>query len=467
VLGVNAIEAGFAAASEGELEAIKLIADAGLKVQVYSMARGVTNDIDAVLKTGAIGVHLVIPSSDLHLKYKLKKTREDILKITEDTTQYAKDHGLKVELSAEDATRSDLDFLTQMFKAGVAAGADRLCPCDTVGVLIPERTIELFSELKKRISNVPLSVHCHDDFGLAVANSIIALKSGADQAHVTMNGLGERAGNASLEELAVVLKAQYKVNLAIKTELLYETSLLVSRITDFPLQPNKAIVGENAFVHESGMHTHGILSNPATYEPFNPDMIGRTRRIASGKHSGSTGIRASLMEMGFDPNDEQLKEIFQRVKSIGDKGKRVADADLQAIAELVMGLPAVRPIKLEEITVVTGSRVTSTASVRLNLNGKMLTEAATGVGPVDAAINAIKKAVGIVEPIQLDNYSVKAITGGTNAVTEVAVSISKGDRKATAIGVNEDIVIASVEAMLSGMNVLMTNHNNKKVKEKS
>jgi D-citramalate synthase len=467
VLGVNAIEAGFAAASEGELEAIKLIADAGLKVRVYSMARGVTNDIDAVLKTGAVGVHLVIPSSDLHLKYKLKKTREDILKVTEDTTQYAKDHGLKVELSAEDATRSDLDFLTQMFRAGVAAGADRLCPCDTVGVLIPERTSELFSELKKRISDVPLSVHCHDDFGLAVANSIIALKSGADQAHVTMNGLGERAGNASLEELAVVLKAQYKLNLAIKTELLYETSLLVSRITDFPLQPNKAIVGENAFVHESGMHTHGILSNPATYEPFNPDMIGRTRRIASGKHSGSTGIRASLMEMGFDPNDEQLREIFQRVKSIGDKGKRVADADLQAIAELVMDLPAVRPIKLEEITVVTGSRVTSTASVRLNLNGKMLTEAATGVGPVDAAINAIKKAVGIVEPIQLDNYSVKAITGGTNAVTEVAVSISKGDRKATAIGVNEDIVIASVEAMLSGMNVLMTNYNNKKVKEKS
>ena len=467
MLGVNAIEAGFAAASEGELEAIKLIADAGLKVQVYSMARGVTNDIDAVLKTGAVGVHLVIPSSDLHLKYKLKKTREEILKVTEDTTQYAKDHGLKVELSAEDATRSDLDFLTQMFKVGVAAGADRLCPCDTVGALIPERTSELFSELKKRISDVPLSVHCHDDFGLAVANSIIALKSGADQAHVTMNGLGERAGNASLEELAVVLKAQYKVNLAIKTELLYETSLLVSRITDFPLQPNKAIVGENAFVHESGMHTHGILSNPATYEPFNPDMIGRTRRIASGKHSGSTGIRASLMEMGFDPNDEHLKQIFQRVKSIGDKGKRVADADLQAIAELVMGLPAVRPIKLEEITVVTGSRVTSTASVRLNLNGKMLTEAATGVGPVDAAINAIKKAVGIVEPIQLDNYSVKAITGGTNAVTEVAVSISKGDRKATAIGVNEDIVIASVEAMLSGMNVLMTNHNNKKFKEKS
>jgi len=431
------------------------------------MARGVISDIDAVLKTGAVGVHLVIPSSDLHLKYKLKKSREEILEITADTTQYAKDHGLKVELSAEDATRSDLDFLTRMFKAGVAAGADRLCPCDTVGVLIPERTSELYSELKKRFRNVPLSVHCHDDFGLAVANSIIALKSGADQAHVTINGLGERAGNASLEEVAVALKANYNVNLAIKTELLYETSRLVSRITEFPLQPNKAIVGENAFVHESGMHTHGILANPLTYEPFPPELIGRTRRIASGKHSGSHGIKASLNEMGLKPNSEQLKEIFLRVKNLGDKGKRVSDADLQAIAEAVMELPTIRPIKLEEITVVTGDRVTSTASVRLNVNGKMLTEAATGVGPVDAAINAIKKAVGIVEPIQLDNYSVKAITGGTNAVTEVAVRISKGDRKATAIGVNEDIVIASVQAMLSGMNVLMTNYTNQKSKEKS
>lgn len=459
------MEAGFAAASEGEMEAIKLIAEAGLKADVYSMARGVTRDIDAVIKTGAVGVHLVIPSSDLHLQCKLKKTREEVLQITSDTTQYAKDHGLIVELSAEDATRSDLDFLVKMFKVGVAAGADRLCPCDTVGVLTPERTHELYVELKKNFQTVPLSVHCHDDFGLALANSIVALKLGADQAHVTMNGLGERAGNASLEELAVVLKAQYNVNLGIKTELLYETSRLVSRITDFHVQPNKSIVGENAFVHESGMHTHGILANPSTYEPFNPEMIGRTRRIAAGKHSGSTGIKASLIDMGLDPTNEQLKEIFLRVKSIGDKGKRVADADLQAIAEAVMGLPTLRPIQLEEITVVTGNRVTSTASVRLNLNGKMLTEAAIGVGPVDAAITAIKKAIGLVEPIELENYSVKAITGGTNAVTEVAVSLSKGDRKSTAVGVNEDIVIASVEAMLSGMNVLMTNYDNKKVKE--
>ncbi|MEJ2244063.1 MAG: 2-isopropylmalate synthase [Candidatus Bathyarchaeota archaeon] len=458
-LGVDAMEAGFAAVSKGEAESIKLIVDAGFHAEVYSMARGVKKDIDAILKTGALGVHLVVPSSDLHIKFKLKKSRDDVLKLTEKTTQYAKDHGLAVELSAEDATRSDFPFLVKMFKAGVDAGADRLCPCDTVGVLIPELTTKMFTELKKKFPNVPLSAHCHNDFGLAVANSILALQCGAEQAHVTMNGMGERAGNASLEELVVVLKTCYERDLAIKPELIYETSLLVSRVTDFPLQPNKAIVGENAFVHESGMHTHGILANPLTYEPFNPELIGRTRRIALGKHSGSAGIRASLTEMGLNPTDEQLKEVFQRVKVLGDKGKRIADADLQAIAEIVMDLPKIRPLKLEEITVLTGNRVTSTASVRLNLNGNMLTEAAIGVGPVDAAIAAIKKAVGIVEPIQLDNYSVKAITGGTNAMTEVAVSLSKGDRKSTAVGVNEDIVIASVEAMLSGMNVLMTNYN--------
>ncbi|TRO50763.1 2-isopropylmalate synthase, partial [Candidatus Bathyarchaeota archaeon] len=217
-IGVDAMEAGFAAASKGEMEAIKLIADSGLRADVYSMARGVNTDIDAVIKTGAVGVHLVIPSSDLHLQYKLKKTREEILKITSDTTQYAKNHGLKVELSAEDATRSDLNFLIKMFKSGENAGADRLCPCDTVGVLTPERTQELYIELKKSFQSIPLSVHCHDDFGLALANTLVALKFGADQAHVTMNGMGERAGNASLEELAVVLEAQYNVNLAIKTE---------------------------------------------------------------------------------------------------------------------------------------------------------------------------------------------------------------------------------------------------------
>ncbi|UCD27255.1 MAG: 2-isopropylmalate synthase [Candidatus Bathyarchaeota archaeon] len=466
-LGVDVIEAGFAAASRGEMSAIKLIAKEGLKAEVYSMARGVGRDIDAVLKSDADGVHLVVPTSDLHLEQKLKKSREEVLALTEDCTQYAKDHGLSVELSAEDATRSDFEFLIKMFAAGVSAGADRLCPCDTVGVLTPEKTQELFSGLKKKFVNFSISAHCHDDFGLAVANSLAALKSGADQVHVAMNGLGERAGNASLEEIAVALRAIYNLRISVKTELLFDTSRLVARLTDFPLQPNKAIVGDNAFIHESGMHTHGVLAHPLTYEPFSPEIVGRTRRLASGKHAGSRGIKASLNEMGLNPTNEQLKEVFLRVKTLGDKGKKVTDADLQAIAEAAMGLPKTRPIRLEELTVVTGDRVTPTASVRLNLNGGVLTEAATGVGPVDAAMKAVKKAILAVEPIQLENYSVKAITGGTDAVTEVAVQLRRSDRMATAVAVNEDIVIASIEAMLSGMNVLLTNYNKLELKETS
>jgi len=316
-----------------------------------------------------------------------------------------------------------------------------------------------YSELKKEFPDVPLSVHCHDDFGMAVANSIAALRAGATEVHCTINGLGERAGNAALEEIAVALKLLYNVETSIKLELLYETSTLISRITGINVQPNKAIVGENAFVHESGIHTHAILSEPLTYEPIPPETVGRTRRLVAGKHAGSRGIRAALKEMGLNPTEDQLKEIFLRVKTIGDKGKRVTDADLYAIAESVMGLPKTRAIKLEELTVVTGDHVTPTASVRLRMNDQVLIEAATGVGPVDAAINAVRKAVSAVEPIRLEEYRVNAITGGTDAVVEVTVRLRKGDKVATAMGVHEDIVMASVEAMLSGMNVLVASSN--------
>jgi len=220
-LGVDVIEAGFAAASDGETKAIKLIAKEGLRAEVYSFARGVKGDIDAVLKSEAKGVHLCIPTSKLHLQHKLKKGEEEILKLAEDCTQYAKDHGLTIELSAEDATRSDFNFLTKMFATGISAGADRICPCDTVGVLTPEKTIELYSGLRKTFAKIPMGAHCHDDFGLAVANSITALKSGADEVHATMNGLGERAGNAALEEIVVALKAVYNMDVSVKTELLY------------------------------------------------------------------------------------------------------------------------------------------------------------------------------------------------------------------------------------------------------
>ncbi len=446
------------------MEAVKLIVKAGLKAEICSCSRGVIGDIVAVAESGADSIHLVIPTSDIHIDWKLKKTREEVLKITEDCVKHAKDLGLVVELSAEDATRSDRDYLKKIFTTGIAAGADRVVACDTVGILTPEKAYEFYSDLVASLS-VPVSVHCHNDFGMAVANSVSALRAGCSEVHCTINGLGERAGNASLEEIVVSLKALYSINTKIKTELLYSTSQLVSRLTGIIVQPNKAIVGENAFTHESGIHTQGLLENPITYEPYDPSMVGIARRIAPGKHSGSHAIKASVAALGLHPTEEQLKDIWLRVKSVGDKGKTVTDSDLLAIAEAVTGLAKPKAIQLQEVTVVSGNNVTPTASVRLKVNGKEVNGAAMGVGPVDAVINAVKKAVLETEPIVLEQYHVKSITGGTDAMVEVVVRMRKGDKTATAMGVREDIVMASMDAVLSGMNVLTALNGNSAGKE--
>ncbi|MEM2466218.1 MAG: 2-isopropylmalate synthase [Candidatus Bathyarchaeia archaeon] len=455
-LGVDAIEAGFAAATEGEFEAIKLTAKERLKAEIFSFARANKKDIDAVVDSDADAVFLVIPSSEIHIKHKLQKKHEDILKIAEECVQYAKDHGLKVEFGAEDATRSEEQFLKKLIAVSLDAGADIVTPCDTVGVLTPEKAYTFYSDLVKSFPGVTFGVHCHDDFGMAVANSIAALRAGAKEVHTTINGLGERAGNAALEEVVVALELLYGVKVPIKMNLLYEISVLVSKLTGVPVQPNKAIVGENAFAHESGIHTHAILNNPVTYEPIPPALVGRTRRLVVGKHAGSKGIKAALNEMGIFPNEEQLKEIFAKVKMLGDKGKKVTDSDLVSIAEAVMNLPHSRPLRLQELTVVTGNKVTPTASVKLKVKGKVIAGAATGVGPVDAAINAIRKAVQTIEPIKLDGYYVKSISGGTDAIVEVVVHLSKGDMTTTAWGAHEDIVMASVEAMLNGINNIIS-----------
>jgi D-citramalate synthase len=458
-LGVDVIEAGFAAVSEGEMEAVSLIAKQGLHAEVASAGRGTRNDIDAVIKSGASTMCMIIPTSDLHIECKLRKTRDQILKTTEDCVSYSKAHGLKVDLLAEDATRSDFDYLIKVFQTAVDCKVDRVTPCDTVGILTPDRSFEFFTKLTEAIK-VPVGVHCHNDFGMAVANTVAGLGAGATEAHGTINGLGERAGNAAIEEIVITLKSLYRQDLAIKTELLYSTSQLVSRLTGVHTQPNKAIVGENAFKHESGIHTQGMLANPLTYEPIAPELVGCTRRISPGKHSGSHAIKADLDNMGLKPSDEQFKEIFQRIKELGDKGKTVLDADVLAIAENVMGLGGVKPIRLEEMTFVGGDKVTATASVRLNVNGKDVWGTAVGVGPVDAAINAAQNAINASEPITLEQYNVKAITGGTDAMVEVVVHMRRGNRTVTAMGVREDIVKASMEAVISCMNVLTTDYRN-------
>ncbi len=452
-LGVDIIEAGSAVTSEGERAAIKAIANEGLNAEICSFARAVIGDIDYCLACDVDSVHLVVPVSDLHIEKKLRKDRETVLTMATDVTEYAIDNGLIVELSGEDASRSAIDYLKEFYRQGVEAGAERLCFCDTVGVLVPERTLEIFTELN---TIAPISIHCHDDFGLATANSVAALKGGATQVHATVNGIGERAGNTSLEEVVMTLESLYNYKTRINTPELYHVSRLVSRLTGVLVAPNKAIVGENAFTHESGIHAHGLLADTSTYEPITPELVGRERRIVLGKHAGGTSVKLALRELGLEATDEQLNDILKRIKELGDKGKRVTDADLQAIAETVLEIDREARITLEELTVVSGNVVTPTSSIRLLVDRAEVVEAGIGLGPVDAAINALRKATGKLADIKLEEYHVDAITGGTDALVEVWVKLSKGDRAITARGARADIIMASVEAVLEGMNRLLT-----------
>lgn len=455
-LGVDVIEAGFPIVSEGEMDAIKSIVKQGLSCEVAGLARTEKSDIDAVISCGLKYVHTFIATSDIHLQYKLKITREEALRKAVEAVHYGKAHGLYVEFSAEDSTRTDREFLKQVYKAVVGAGADRIDVPDTVGYSSPDYIRDLIKDLREVVS-VPISMHCHDDFGLAVANSIAGIQAGASCAHVTINGLGERAGNASLEEFVMALHCLYGKKTHIKTELLYETSRLVAGLTGIIVQPNKAIVGENAFGHESGIHTHGVLSNPLTYEPISPELVGRKRWLEAGKHAGSHGIAAMLEEYGFRPAPEQLKEIVGKVKDLGDKGKHVTDADLLAIALQAMHQEGLKQIvQLADFVVTTGMNIAPTASVRLAIDGKEFTAADTGLGPVDAALKAIQKITNELASIKLREFRLESITGGSDALAEVSVKVEdKFGNVASARAAGEDIVIASVQAMINGLNRIM------------
>jgi len=358
-----------------------------------------------------------------------------------------------VELSGEDASRADMGFLRSLYSEGIEAGADRVVFCDTVGLLVPEKTYEIFKELSTL--NKPVAIHCHNDFGFATANTISALRGGASEAHVTINGIGERAGNASLEEVVMGLENLYGYSSNIKLDELYTTSRLVSRLTGIPVAPNKAIVGGNAFTHEAGIHVHGLIADTSTYEPIKPEIIGRQRKIVLGKHAGKSSVILALKELGLDVSDEQLNEIVARIKELGDKGKHVTDADLEIIAETVLNITCEPKVKLEELTVVSGNMVTPTASIKMKVNGNEIIEAGVGDGPVDAAIAALRKGIAGVADIRLEEYHVDAITGGTDALVEVWVKLNRDGKVITARGARTDIIMASVEAVLEGINRLM------------
>ncbi|RLG23529.1 2-isopropylmalate synthase, partial [Methanosarcinales archaeon] len=287
-IGIDIIEAGSPITSKGEREAIKAIANEGFNAEICTYARIRREDIELATECDVDSVHLVVPVSDIHITRKLKKDRETVLSEAIEMVSFAREHGLIVELSGEDASRADLEYLKTLYQTGIDAGAERLCFCDTVGVLVPERTEELFTELSRLKS--PISIHCHNDFGLAAANTITALRAGASEAHVTVNGLGERAGNAPLEEVVIILETLYSHRTGIKCDELYPLSRLVSRLTNMPVSHNKAVVGGNAFTHEAGIHVHGLLADSSTYEPITPEMVGRKRHIVLGKHTGKASV---------------------------------------------------------------------------------------------------------------------------------------------------------------------------------
>ena len=458
-LGVDAMEVGFPVVSVGEQQAIKMITESGLRAEICGLARANKKDIDAAVDSGLNYIHTFIATSDIHMQYKLKLTKDEVLAKAIEAVEYGKSRGLQVEFSAEDATRSDREFLKKVFSEVAKAGADRVDIPDTVGYSTPQYIAEITKDAINA-TKLPVSVHCHDDFGLAVANAISGIQAGASCAHVTINGIGERAGNASLEEFVMSLQClQFNDNYetGIKTDLLYDTSRFVSKLVGMSVQPNKAIVGANAFGHESGIHTHGVLCNPLTYEPISPELVGRTRWLQVGKHAGIHGMNAMLEEYGIKPDEEQAKQILDRVKNIGDQGKQVTDVELLTISSEVMKEHGIkRMVQLTGFSVSTGIGTMPYAFVKLTIDGKEFSATDHGVGPVDASLNAIQKITGKISEIRIKEYGLASISGGSNALCEVTIKVEDAHgNTSSAKSVGEDIVTTSVQAVIDGLNRIL------------
>jgi 2-isopropylmalate synthase len=434
---------------------VKAIAAMGLEAQVAGLARMTRRDVDACLDCGVDMVHVFIPTSDIQRIHTIKKTREEVFEITQEVVSYARERCDQVLFSAMDATRTDWDYLIQVLQVAVQAGATVLNIPDTVGVITPSAMKQLIGRITSEV-DCPIDTHCHNDFGLAVANTLAAVEGGASQVQVTVNGLGERAGNADLAETVMALESIYGVSTGIHTRRIVETSRLVSRCSGITIIPTQPIVGENAFSHESGIHSHGVIARSDTFEPgiMTPEMVGHRRRLKLGKHVGRHAVRQMLTDVRMEPDEAQLDEIVGRVKDMSGKGKRVTDADLYEIAGTVMGVKADgKAIDLQEIAVITGNHVIPTASLKATVNGVEHVASAVGVGPVDAALKAI---MGVLPTrVTLKEFKIEAISGGSEAIGHVTVALE--DEKGhifDASGTGDDIVIASVEAMVNAINLL-------------
>jgi 2-isopropylmalate synthase len=461
-LGVDILEAGFPAASEGDMEAVSRIAGKLEKTEVAGLARTSKDDIDRAWQ--AIGhaakprIHTFIATSDIHLEYKLKMTRDEVVKTAVEAVKYATTLTDNVEFSAEDGSRSDRDFLCKVFEAVIEAGATTVNLPDTVGYAIPQEFSDLVGYVKAHTPNIDravLSVHCHNDLGLATANTLSAITAGARQAEVTINGIGERAGNTSLEEVVMSLMTRHNslgLTTSIDTRHIHPISRLVSMITGIIVQPNKAIVGANAFAHEAGIHQDGVLKNPMTYEIMKPETVGlSTNKLVLGKHSGRHALRERLKSMGYDLSDEEINLVFSRFKELADKKKHVVDEDLEVIVTEGI-LRTAEIFKLDYLHVTAGTTVLPMASVKLDINGRAVQGAGYGNGPIDAAFNAIGKLTGTES--ELLRFSVSALTDGTDAQGEVTVRLRENGLLALGRGADPDIITASAKAYVNGLNRL-------------
>ncbi|WP_026021296.1 2-isopropylmalate synthase [Paenibacillus senegalensis] len=463
-LGVDRIEAGFPAASPGDLAAVNAVARAVKNASVIGLARSREKDIEAVSEAlkGAQDpcLHLFLATSPIHRQYKLRMDKQQVLETAEAAIRYARKFFDKVEFSPEDAGRTELDFLCEVTEMAVRAGATVVNIPDTVGYMTPSEFGNIFKTLRenvKGIEKIQLSAHCHDDLGMATANALAAIENGAEQIEGTINGIGERAGNTSIEEVAMALETRqsyYGAKTSLVLSEIYRTSRLVSKLTGMVVPGNKAIVGANAFAHESGIHQDGMLKEKTTYEIISPETIGlKESKLVMGKHSGRHAFREKLLDLGYDLNEEQVNEAFAKFKDLADKKKNVLDEDIRAlIEEKLITTPEV--FSLNTIQVAYGNHSVPTATVRIDtIDGKVLEEVALGNGSVDAIYKAIDKATS--EEVELEDYKIKSVSQGRDALGEVHVILAQDGISVQGRGVSTDILEASAKAYIDAINRLI------------
>ncbi|MFO7297696.1 MAG: 2-isopropylmalate synthase [Proteobacteria bacterium] len=462
-MGVDIIEAGFPIASEGDFEAVSAIAKRVKRAVVAGLARASFQDIDrcaeAVRHAQRPRIHTFISTSPIHMKYKLQKEPDEVLEMVRASVERARNYVEDVEWSAEDGTRTEIDFLCRCVETAIKAGATTINIPDTVGYTVPEEYYNLFKTVRERVPNSDkaiFSVHCHDDLGMAVANSLAGVRAGARQVECTINGIGERAGNAALEEIVMAIKTRNDVLpfwTGIETRMLTRASKLVSAATSFPVQYNKAIVGRNAFAHESGIHQDGMLKHTQTYEIMTPESVGVTKTsLVMGKHSGRNAFRAKLKELGYELGENALEDAFNRFKALADRKKVIYDEDIEALVDEEIATATDR-IKVVALTVIAGTSGPQSATLTLDIDGKHQTVQATGNGPVDATFNAIKQLVPHTAVLEL--YQVHAVTEGTDAQAEVSVRLQENGRTVTAKAADPDTLVASAKAYVAALNKLL------------